>query len=152
MTIRDWLADNLWDRSRLKRAERALDEVKAETRRKMTDARKRHASELEIQDLWHERVHEESLAVEWVETILSKQTLRQVRRGPINIPGRTNTKYWLENNELEWILTPYGRQQLNRSVRTERRQEWHLKLQAAMALTGILGAAIGLASVMLQLT
>ena len=64
MTIRDWLADNLWDRSRLKRAERALDEVKTETGRKMTDARKRHASELEIQDLWHERVHEESLAVE----------------------------------------------------------------------------------------
>lgn len=152
MTIPEWLADNLWDKSKLKRAERELDEAKTETRRKMTDARKRHASVLDIQNLWNERNHEESLALEWVETILSNQTLRQVRRLPIEIPSRTNTKFWRENNDLERNLTPYGRQQLNRLVRIERRQELHLRLQVAMATTGVLGTAVGLASVLLQLT
>jgi hypothetical protein len=120
-----------------------------ESRHLKQEARLNRVTDLEWRNLLAERVHEESLAMEWIDSILTHSVLREAKRRHIELPPEMeDSRHWYRSVEEDWLLTDYGRRQLQRAIRADRRVGLQLALQFAMALTGLLGTVIGLVSLL----
>lgn len=64
MKIRQWFVDNVWDKSKLRRALKALDEEKEKSRRILKDSRTKGVKGVDWQNLIEERSFEESMIYE----------------------------------------------------------------------------------------
>ena len=153
MKISLWLADTVWDRSKLKRAMREYELEREKSRLLKKEHLPTGVTTIAWQNLVAERIYEESLAQSWVDSILTSKVLHEAERRYLPIPLRLESSpHWYKSFEEEWVLTNHGRERLQRTIRLDRRAERQLKLQIAMAVTGVFGSVAGVLAVILALS
>jgi hypothetical protein len=141
----------------LRKLQAAQDRSRAIYRKLILDARREKKNEEEIQSILSEAFTEDGILGDEIDSLVTAALTNKAERYFLPVPPRDDKRYWKESYipESGTYLTAEGVTLLRDAIRDEekKRRESRLALLDATAkivvmLTGLVGACIGLASIL----
>ena len=148
----EWLDDTLLDRSKEKRARRALAEERSNAAERLAEGREAGKRGNDLEEIRQIGQYDVRLADEELDGLITRRLRREVdkRHLPLSAPNEDSDD-WYESLDREWLLTNTGITKLTAAARADQFSKWQLPLSIVSLSIGVLGAATGFSAVLLAL-
>jgi hypothetical protein len=136
-------------RRQLRRLEREQDQLEEKSKRDLDAARKRKASEDEVEEIQRDDTDTQIHFQEAIQKLHSSYLLREAYRLIVPAPDLKEPLMWEMDDADRYYLSQRGINKLRGAIRQERKSRGELFLMWMPGIVGILGALIGLASILM---
>jgi hypothetical protein len=135
----------------LQRKQKELNRVTKFWHCRINEARKRKATNGEIESLIGERLSETDAIEEEIRFIISHRLIRKAERLLLEVPPYDDVDYWnVGDLTQKRFLTPKGIAYIRSRIREEQSAQRRTILELAAPLIGIIGAVTGLLAIILH--
>jgi hypothetical protein len=139
------------DRNGIRRARRELMRLERRAHEEIAEARAQGKRGDDLDRLLSEWSSEVRWAKEEWKHLLTLSLVNEARKRVIPVwPHAEHPEYWEEGELYRSLLTDKGIHELRMAIRADQKGEWELRLAIAALIVGALGAATGLAAVLLR--